>query len=53
MRIDMDKCINCGTCYGVYPNLVNDEREIIKKDMTEEEKNGLIWICPVWAIIDE
>jgi len=54
MKIDLWKCVHCGTCFAVY------EKRIEKKDwnfevregieMTEDEKQELIAICPVWAI---
>ena len=53
MKIDMSKCVQCGSCYTVYPELVDEKQNIIKDNMNKEEKKWLIGMCPVWAIIDE
>lgn len=54
MKIDLEKCVHCGTCFAVYPNLVEqkDWNFVIKEwiEMTEDEKKELIAICPVEAI---
>lgn len=54
MKINENKCVLCGTCNAIYPNRVESDGSKFKiKDdlnLTDEEKNELMNICPVGAI---
>lgn len=54
MKIDLTKCVHCGTCFAVYPQWIEQKGGdfAIKEgiEMTEDEKKELIAICPVEAI---
>jgi ferredoxin len=58
VRIDPDKCSNCGTCYSVYPDVfepTEDGKARVKADANLEGKDleELKNLCPSSAIIVE
>jgi ferredoxin len=58
VRIDPDKCANCGTCYSVYPDVFEptaDGKARVKADANLEGKDleELKNLCPSSAIIVE
>ncbi len=54
MKIDLTKCVHCGTCFAVYENRIEqkDWNFVVKEwlNLSDDEKKQLIGICPVDAI---
>lgn len=58
VRVDPDKCANCGTCYAVFPDVFEptaDGKARVKDDANLEGKSmeDLKNVCPSGAIIVE
>jgi len=56
LKIDKDKCIGCGTCVSLYPDLfemgADGKAQIIdsKKDIDESKVETIVASCPMAAI---
>lgn len=58
LKIDLDKCANCGTCYSVYPDIFEptpDGKVKVKDDANLEGKDveEIKSLCPSGAIISD
>jgi len=57
LKIDRDKCIGCGSCVSLYPEvfkMVASKAEVKKNvEVSEKKVAEMISVCPVEAIIEE